>query len=138
MALHPDRLFPTDDRTRGIARALHAAVKDLPIISPHGHTDPVWYALDAPFPDPAALFVKPDHYVFRMLLSQGVPLESLGVPRADGGPVETDGLAIWRIFAKHWPLFRGTPTRMWLEHAFETLFGIDERLTEANAERSTV
>jgi glucuronate isomerase len=135
MALHPDRLFPADERTRAMARDLYAGVHDLPLVSPHGHTDPAWYATDAPFPDPAALFVKPDHYVFRMLLSQGVPLERLGVPRADGGPVETDGRAIWRLFARHWPLFRGAPTRMWLEHAFETLFGIEERLDENNADR---
>ncbi len=135
MPLHPDRLFPADDRTRAIARALYAQVRDLPIISPHGHTDPAWYATDAPFPDPAALFVIPDHYVFRMLFSQGVPLDKLGVPRIDGGPVETDPRAIWRLFARHWPLFRGTPSRLWLEHAFETLFGIDERLTEANADK---
>lgn len=135
MALHPDRLFPAEERTRGIARGLYASVKDLPLICPHGHTEPSWYATDAPFPDPAVLFVKPDHYVFRMLHSQGVPLEALGVPRADGGWTETDSRAIWRLFARHWPLFRGTPTAMWLAHAFETLFGIDERLCETNADR---
>ena len=86
------------------------------------------------FPDPASLFVKPDHYVFRMLYSQGVPLEKLGVPRADGGTVETDGRAIWRLFAQHWYLFAGTPTRMWFEHALEHLFGITARLTPANAD----
>ncbi len=90
MALHPDRLFPAEDKVRSIARALYATVKDAPIVSPHGHTDPAWYATDAAFPDPSSLFVKPDHYVFRMLYSQGVPLESLGVPRIDGGPVEQD------------------------------------------------
>jgi glucuronate isomerase len=135
MALHPDRLFPADDRTRGIARALYASVKDMPILSPHGHTDPAWYALNEPFPDPATLFVKPDHYIFRMLHSQGVPLESLGVPRADGTPVEQDPRTIWRLFAKHWALFRGTPSRLWFEHAMETLFSIEERLSEANADR---
>jgi glucuronate isomerase len=135
MALHPDRLFPADDRTRAIARTLYASVRDLPILSPHGHTEPAWYALDEPFSDPAALFVKPDHYIFRMLHSQGAPLEALGVPRADGGPVEQDPRKIWRLFAKHWPLFRGTPSRLWFEHAMETLFGIEERLTEANADR---
>ncbi|MGL4240847.1 MAG: glucuronate isomerase [Beijerinckiaceae bacterium] len=135
MALHPDRLLPAEDRTRGIARALYAGVRSLPIVSPHGHTDPAWYALNEPFPDPAALFVKPDHYVFRMLLSQGVALEDLGVPRADGGEVETDPSAIWRLFAKHWHLFRGTPTRRWFEQSLEEIFGIEERLTEANADR---
>jgi glucuronate isomerase len=135
MALHKDRLFPADDRTRSIARMLHAEVAGLPIISPHGHTDPAWYALDEPFSDAAALFVTPDHYVFRMLHSQGVPLDALGIPRLDGGPVETDPRAVWRLFAHHWPLFRGTPTRLWFEHALEDVFGIDERLTPANSDR---
>lgn len=135
MALHPDRLFPADPGTRGIARRLHGAVAKLPILSPHGHTDPAWYAEDRPFPDPAQLFVVPDHYVFRMLYSQGVPLEALGVARRDGGATETDGRAIWRLFARHLPLFRGTPTRLWFEHALETVFGIEERLTAGNADR---
>ncbi len=134
MALHPDRLFPAEDRVRSIARALYEPIKDAPIVSPHGHTDPAWYATDAAFPDPSSLFVKPDHYVFRMLYSQGVPLETLGVPRIDGGPVEQDPRAIWRRFAAHWHLFRGTPTRLWFEHALEHVFGIDARLTPANAD----
>lgn len=135
MSLHPDRLFPADAGTRSIARALYAGVHDLPIISPHGHTDPAWFALDKPFPDPATLFVKPDHYVFRMLYSQGVPLEALGVPAADGRPIEADNRAIWRLFAQHFHLFRGTPTRLWFEHALETVFGIGERLDATNADR---
>lgn len=132
--LHPDRLFPADPVSRDLARALHEAVRGLPIISPHGHTDPAWYATDAAFPDPAQLFVTPDHYVFRMLASQGVPLEALGVPRADGGPTENDGRKIWHLFAANYHLFRGTPSRMWLDHAFETIFGFDQRLTASNAE----
>jgi glucuronate isomerase len=87
MPLHPDRLFPADPETRLLARRLYGSVKDLPILSPHGHTEPVWYAEDAPFPDPAQLFVVPDHYIFRMLYSQGVKLEAFGVPRLDRGPL---------------------------------------------------
>jgi glucuronate isomerase len=135
MPLHPDRLFPADADTRAITRRLYQHVKDLPILSPHGHTEPAWFAQNEAFPDPASLFVKPDHYVFRMLYSQGVSMESLGVPSVDGRPVETDGRAIWRIFARHWPLFRGTPTRMWFEHALQDVFGIEDRLTVANADR---
>ncbi|MDQ0997556.1 glucuronate isomerase [Phyllobacterium ifriqiyense] len=134
MALHPDRLFPIESDARLIARRLFDAVERLPIISPHGHTDPSWYAKDEAFPDPASLFVKPDHYIFRMLYSQGIQLEDLGVPRQDGGPVETDGRKIWRLFAKHFYLFRGTPSRLWFQHALETVFGIEERLTEKNAD----
>ena len=132
--LHPDRLLPSDPSQREVARRLYAAIKDLPIVSPHGHTDPSWFSQNQPFGDPATLFVKPDHYVFRMLYSQGVKLENLGVPRADGGPVETDNRKIWRLFAKHWKLFRGTPSRIWLEHSLEQVFGVTERLSEATAD----
>ncbi|PKP73171.1 MAG: glucuronate isomerase [Alphaproteobacteria bacterium HGW-Alphaproteobacteria-6] len=132
--LDPDRLFPPDPRCRDLARALHAGVRDLPIVSPHGHCDPRWFAENAAFPDPARLFVTPDHYVFRLLHSQGVPLERLGVPRADGGPTESDGRAIWRLFAEHYHLFRATPSRLWLDHAFETVFGLTTRLSAATAD----
>jgi glucuronate isomerase len=132
--LHPDRLFPTGPVSRDLARALYEGVHDLPIISPHGHTDPRWFAEDSAFPDPAQLFVTPDHYVFRMLASQGVALTDLGVPRADGGQVETDGRKIWRLFAKNYHLFAATPSRMWLDHAFETVFGFDRRLSATTAD----
>jgi glucuronate isomerase len=118
-----DRLFPAEPASRASARHLYDRVRDLPIVSPHGHTDPRWFAEDAAFPDPAQLFVTPDHYVFRMLCSQGIALERLGVPRDDGGPVETDGRAIWRLFAQNFHLLRATPSRMWLDHAFSTVFG---------------
>jgi glucuronate isomerase len=133
--LNPDRLLPVDPALRGLARALYDQVAGLPIVSPHGHTDPRWYATDAAFPDPAQLFVTPDHYVFRMLCSQGIALTDLGVPRADGGPTETDGRKIWRLFAQNYHLFRGTPSRLWLDHAFETVFGLTERLSATTADR---
>ncbi len=132
--LDEDRLFPTDPRSHDLARALYDGVRDLPILSPHGHTDPRWFAEDQPFPDPAQLFVTPDHYVFRMLCSQGVALSDLGVPRVDGGPTETDGRTIWRLFARHYHLLRGTPSRLWLDHSFQHVFGIDRRLSEATAD----
>ncbi len=104
-------------------------------MSPHGHTDPQWFADDTPFANASALFITPDHYVFRMLYSQGIRLEDLGIPRRDGAPVEADARRIWRTFAANYHLFRGTPTRMWLDHAFNTVFGIDERLTPESADR---
>jgi glucuronate isomerase len=118
-----------------LARDLYSAIKHLPIVSPHGHTDPRWFAENHAFADPAQLFVVPDHYVFRMLFSQGVPLEKLGVPRADGGAVETDGRKIWRLFAEHYYLLRGTPSSLWIDHAFAEVFGIEERLAPATADR---
>ena len=133
--VHEDRLFPADPSARAVARRLYAGVRNLPIISPHGHTDPRWYAENAPFPDPARLLVILDHYIFRMLYSQGIPLEALGISRKDGGPVETDPRAIWRRFAANYHLFRATPTRMWLDHTFATLFDLDVRLSAATADR---
>ena len=137
LELHPDRLFPADPATRRLARSLYDTVRDLPIVSPHGHTDPQWYADNAPFPDPSSLFIVPDHYVFRMLYSQGISLEALGVPQRDDPAAMRpyDARAIWRLFAAHYALFRGTPTRLWLDHAFHTIFGIDERLTSDSADR---
>ena len=132
--LSDDRLFPADAAARSIARELYASVKDLPIVSPHGHTDPRWFAENESFRNPAELIVVPDHYVFRMLFSQGIPLERLGVPRADGGAVEADPRAIWRLFAENYHLFRGTPSRLWLDHTFETLFGLDTPLTASTAD----
>lgn len=134
LVLHPDRLFPAEPRTRDIARALYASVKDLPIVSPHGHTDPRWFAYDEPFANPAELLIVPDHYVFRMLFSQGVKLEELGVPTVDGSPTASDPRAIWHIFAANYHLFRGTPSRMWLDWVFAEAFGIDVRLEAETAD----
>src|SRR5687767_8710343 len=134
MLIHADRLFPADPASRAVAQRLYEAVRDLPIVSPHGHTDPRWFAYDEAFPNPAELFVRPDHYVFRMLYSQGISLEALGISPRDGTAVETDPRKVWRIFAQNYRLFRGTPTRLWLDHAFATLFGFSERLSAENAD----
>jgi glucuronate isomerase len=135
LSLHEDRLLPSDPTQRAIARRLYAEVRALPIISPHGHTDPQWFADNKRFPDPSTLLIIPDHYVYRMLYSQGVSLESLGVPLTDGGPVEMDSRKIWRLFAQHWFLFRGTPTQMWFSHVFHEVFGIREKLTPESADQ---
>ena len=129
--LHEDRLFPAEANTRSIARRLYASIKDLPIWSPHGHTQAAWFARNEAFPDPVKLFVQPDHYVFRMLYSQGVRLEELEIGKTH---IE-DPREVWRIFASHYHLFRGTPTRLWLDYAFQEHFGLTERLSAANADR---
>jgi glucuronate isomerase len=122
-----DLLFAAEPRQRDIARELYGLVRDLPLISPHGHVDPGLLAGDEPFPDPARLLIVPDHYITRMLLSQGVPLARLGVPSRTGAPVETDPRAIWRLLADNWHLFRGTPSRLWLERTFANVFGVTTR-----------
>lgn len=132
--LDPDRLFPVDPTVRALARGLYQSICDLPIISPHGHCDPSWFAQNQRFSNPAELFVVPDHYAFRMLVSQGIDMEALGIPKADGQKPERDPRAIWRLLAENFYLFRGTPTAMWLEHSFEHVFGFDAPLTAENAD----
>jgi glucuronate isomerase len=117
-----------------VARALFAEIAPLAILSPHGHTDPLWFADDAPFANAQSLLVQPDHYVLRMLYSQGVPLERLGIAPLDGGDYETDPRTAWREFARHYFLFRGTPSRMWLDHVFATVFGLEVRLDAETAD----
>jgi glucuronate isomerase len=130
MLNHEDRLFPADSSTRSIARGLYEQVQNLPIVSPHGHTQAEWFATNDPFPDPAKLFVQPDHYIYRMLYSQGISMEDLEIGRPQIG----DPRKVWRIFASHYFLFRGTPTRMWLDYAFHELFGLEELLSEKSAD----
>ena len=128
--LHPDRLFPADPTTRQIARDLFAQVSAMPIVSPHGHTDPAWWGENPAFENAAQLFVTPDHYVVRMLVSQGVSYESLGI----GKEAERDPRKIWRRFAQNYYLFQGTPSRLWIDHALTDIFGQTERLNEANCD----
>ncbi|MCB9962870.1 MAG: glucuronate isomerase [Hyphomonas sp.] len=134
LELHEDRLFPSSPAERAIARELYQSVQDLPIISPHGHTDPAWFALNEPFADPSSLLIVPDHYVLRMLYSQGVPLEALGVKRVDGASHETDMRKVWRLFAESYFLFAGTPSRMWLDWVFHEVFGLREILCAETAD----
>jgi glucuronate isomerase len=137
MALLDDnRLLPHDVAGRSIARRLYDSVKEAPIISPHGHVDPAWFAKDEAFSNPTELFITPDHYVLRMLVSQGISLDQLGIRRKDGSARDTavNPRAIWHIFAAHYHLFRATPSRMWLDHVFETLFELDLVLCAANAD----
>ncbi len=130
MLIHPDRLFPAEPASRKFARTLYEHVRALPLVSPHGHTQAAWFAKNEPFPDPAKLFVQPDHYIYRMLYSQGVSLDDLEI----GEPELKDARGVWRIFARHYHLFRGTPTRLWLDFAFQELFGLNQRLSERTAD----
>lgn len=135
LTLHPDRLFSAEPQQRDIARRLYQGVQQLPIISPHGHTDPRWFAEDSSFENATRLLLLPDHYVFRMLYSQGISLESLGIRRKDGVAVEQDYRKIFKLFASHYQLFRGTPSRIWLDSVFHDVFGLRETLTPDSADR---
>ncbi len=129
-----DRYF--DPEYKDVARELYDRIAGLPLICPHGHVDPRMFAdPDYSFGSPADLLIIPDHYVFRMLYSQGVPLEQLGVPRRDGGAVESDHRKIWQTFADHFYLFQGTPTGVWLQDELTVIFGVDEKLNGASAQR---
>ncbi len=134
--LPDDRYFGPDPRQKEVAQRLYAQVANLPLICPHGHVDPRMFAdPDYSFGSPADLLIVPDHYVFRMLYSQGVPMESLGIPRKDGGKVAKDHRKVWQTFADHFHLFRATPTGMWLAHELLSVFGVEEKLCGESAQR---
>lgn len=133
--LPADRYFDPNPTQQRIARELYESVADLPIISPHGHVDPRLFTdEDATFGTPAELLIIPDHYVFRMLYSQSIPLESLSVPRTDGGPVEQDHRKIWQVFAENFYLFLGTPSGIWLSQELHEVLGVEEKLTGETAQ----
>lgn len=134
LILHDDRLLPADPATRAIARRLYAQTAALPIISPHGHTDPAWFATDAPFANATELLLVPDHYVFRMLYSQGIDLDQLGIPHADGSRAPVDPREAWRVFASQFALLRGTPSALWLNHVFHQVFDLRIRLDAGSAD----
>jgi glucuronate isomerase len=135
LTLHEDRFFDPDPQVRRIARELFEGTRGLPLVCPHGHVDARLLAENEPFPEPGELLITPDHYIFRMLYSRGVPMEKLGLPTRDGSPVERDGRRIWQIFADHYYLFRGTPTGVWLDYELAVVFGIAERLNSESAQR---
>ncbi len=127
---HPDRLFPPEPSVRDVALKLYDQVAHLPLVSPHGHVDAALLADDAPYSDPVALLVRPDHYVLRLLHAHGVPLTDLGVTdRTEPGPV-AGPREVWRQLCRHWPVFRGTAMRLWLEDQLADLFAIDRPLQD--------
>jgi glucuronate isomerase len=132
--VHPDRLLPADPGVRRVARQLHDHTRRLPLISPHGHCDPAALADDGPIGDPALELVTKDHYLLRMLYSHGVPMESLGATAADAATTERDGRRIWRTFAEHYHLFRGTPSKLWLDDTLAEVFGVTDPLTSDTAD----
>ena len=134
LVLHEDRYFDPDPSVRRLARALYEETRDLPLICPHGHVDAALLAEDRAFPEPTALLITPDHYIFRLLYSQGVPLEALGIAARDGTPVEQDPRTVWQRFAERYYLFRATPTAAWLDYQLAMVFGIDTRLDGDSAQ----
>ncbi|MEO5588542.1 MAG: glucuronate isomerase [Gemmatimonadaceae bacterium] len=133
LELDDNRFFDPNPSVRRAARAVYEETRALPLVCPHGHVDPALLSRNEPFPEPTGLLIVPDHYIFRMLYSQGIPLESLGIPQRDGIPVTTDPRAAWQILGDHWYLFRGTPTGVWLEHELYDVFGIRTKLDSDSA-----
>ena len=134
LELHPDRLLPAGEEQRRVARQLLSAVDPLPLVSPHGHLDANLFLHNEPFADPAELLVTSDHYVVRLLHSQGVSLEALGVGRKDGTSATIAGRQVWGQLCEHWDALAGTPSRLWLEHELHELFGLREVPSPANAD----
>ena len=133
--LHEDRFFDPDPIIRKAARELFNSTKDLPIVCPHGHVDPKVFVENKPFPNPTELFISPDHYVYRMLYSQGIPLDKLDIPQKDGLQKGNNPRAVWQIFSENYYLFDGTPSGVWLDYEFNIVFGIKEKLNGSNAQK---
>ena len=133
--LPPNRYFSPDPAQRQIALTLYQTVADLPLICPHGHVDPRLFSdPDYQFGSPAELLLIPDHYIFRMLYSQGIRMADLAVPRQDGGVVESDHRQAWQLFADNFYLFQGTPTGIWLTDELVNVFGVSDKLNAKNAQ----
>lgn len=130
-AVHPDRALPADPGTRVIAREILGHTASLPIVSPHGHVEATTMLEDERFPDPSTLFVTPDHYLVRMLVSQGATYDQFRAPES-----EQDARRIWRLLCDGWSLFRATPTRYWMEHVLSEVFELDEPLSPSTADAS--
>ncbi|MEJ6573580.1 MAG: glucuronate isomerase [Actinomycetes bacterium] len=109
-----------------LARTIYAEMRKYPIISPHGHVDASMILANKNFTDPVALLMAPDHYILRMLHSQGVKYEAL----AKNSPEEN-----WKVLAENWKLFRSTPSRIWFQEILATLFDVSEILAPENASK---
>lgn len=133
--LDADRCFDPEPSVRRIARALYEEIRALPLVCPHGHVDPRLLAENTAFPEPTALLILPDHYIVRMLHSQGIPMEALGIPPKDGTRPDVDPRRAWQLFADHYHLFRATPTGAWLDHELHELFGVRVKLAGDTARR---
>ncbi len=123
-------LMPADEATREIAEELYGEIAAAPIISPHGHVDPRMLLDDEPFPDPAKLLIRHDHYITRLLFASGVPLAELGLDAT----APQDARSVWRLLAAHWHRFAGTASGYWLQYEFSALFGIRDELSESTAD----
>jgi glucuronate isomerase len=134
LVLDENRFFDAEPTVRRVARELYEEVRDLPLICPHGHVDPRLLADDAAFPEPTTLLIVPDHYIFRMLYSQGIAMEELNVPRVAGGSASADPRKVWQLFGEHYHLFRGTPTGAWLNHELYHVFGVRTKMTGESAQ----
>lgn len=128
MTLAADRFFDPDPSQKAAALELYALIENLPIVSPHGHVDPSLFSdPNRRFDNPVELLIQPDHYVLRMLYSQGISYELL---LAKENPHQ-----IWQLFAENFYLFRGTPSGVWLTHELEAVFGVTEKLNGDSAAR---
>ena len=107
---------------------LYEIMQAKPIISPHGHIDVKVLLENKAFTNPVELLITPDHYITRLLYSQGISYEALGL---DGS--KKDPKQIWQLFADNYHLFQVTPSRIWMQEILYTLFGINEIISSSNA-----
>jgi glucuronate isomerase len=128
MPLDPARLFDPDPTQKSAAMYLYELVAKKPIYSPHGHVNPAFFSNpNYHFKNPVELFIQPDHYVIRMLYSQGITYDRI--------LTSENPRAVWQLFASNYFLYRGTPSGIWLDHEMWEVFGVKEKLTGDSADR---
>ena len=120
--IHDDFLLQNDTAKH----LYHTYAKDLPIIDYHCHLNPAWIAEDHRFSDLGELLLAGDHYKWRAMRSFGIDEECV------------TGSASWRekfrAFAKTLTYCIGNPLYHWTHLELKRYFGIDEILTEKNAD----
>lgn len=131
-----ERYLGCSSESLPLARELYQQMSAFPILAPHGHVNPALLAENLPFPDPVALLITPDHYITRMLASQGIGYEELDIPTQPGGvQLGIDPENVWKILATNWRAFAGTPSRIWFEEILTEIFHIEIPFNSENAEK---
>ena len=137
------RFFSDNTDQRSIAVDLFQSIEGLPLVCPHANFAPELLGEESghdsgvkAFGDPVEIFIRNNHPALRLLQSQGLPLEKLGVlAGGEEADVQTDPRQIWQTFAENFHRLRGTPSNLWIREAFRGIFRTSEILNERNAQR---
>ncbi|MEN9954281.1 MAG: hypothetical protein RL028_883 [Actinomycetota bacterium] len=130
-SLDSNRLLVSAGTDSAIALELYGEIRDLPIISPHGHVDPNLFVRNEKFESPTDLFIYHDHYITRLLHADGVSMVELRKPQSDADLSHAKNA--WLKFFERWAMFAGTASGYWFQESLQTVFGITQEPSAENA-----